>query len=780
MEILKLLRANIKHKKGAFKSVIALMAIIVLSFTGTVSNNDNIDRTIDEAYKWSDSPDMTIFMDEKYADDKTLEAIKNNPDVIDLTTVKSALCDDIYINNQSAEKGLLLLPDSHKLYRVFNEKETGYIENPEPLKEGEIYIPYSMKGLYDIEAGSEIIIDIPKDKTPDSERVKFQMKVKGFIADPKFSSAFMAPGRFFISDADIEKMRTYSKIVELDIHLRNGADYIKVKKSLDNSCGLLENAMSIFTKEECISYTTIYSDVGSRIVLAFVILLLVITMITIFHSISSSVDMEYVNLGVLKSQGFTTGKIRLVYILQYIIAEIIGAAIGLLLSVPLLMILGTLFQSITGLVTIQRVSFIKCGLLSIGIIAVSAVFILLSTRKISKISPVRAISGGKSEVYFDSRLNVPIRKKALSFFMGLRQFTSRLKSYAGILFISVLLVYFMMTIIMLSDRLSGENIIPDFKSNVDIFFTEEFQFNDIDEIEKTVNEVDKDAEILFSSGSYVIVDDVELFCEAESSCDKMYQPLDGRLPLYDNEISITEIVSDMLDKEIGDTITVGTGKNKRDYIVSGYHQSVAELGRTILVTVEGYYKQTGTVPYICSVKLADVSLIDKLCDTIKQKHSKIIMDTEIVSKSDGSDDSLYILVDAICIVLEIIVFAISIAFSAVVISMVCSRTFVKERTDIGILKSLGFTAKSLRVQFAFRFMIIALIGSVLGGIASYFLAPPLLEALLKIVGLTRIEAKITPAIFFIPSIAISASFFLFSYIAARKIKKVEVRELVSE
>ena len=83
---------------------------------------------------------------------------------------------------------------------------------------------------------------------------------------------------------------------------------------------------------------------------------------------------------------------------------------------------------------------------------------MLSTRKISKISPVRAISGGKSEVHFDSRINVPIRKKALSFLMGLRQFTSRLKSYAGILFISVLLVYFMMTIIMLSDRLSGENI----------------------------------------------------------------------------------------------------------------------------------------------------------------------------------------------------------------------------------------------------------------------------------------------------------------------------------
>ena len=107
MEILKLLRANIKHKKGAFKSVIALMAIIVLSFTGTVSNNDNIDRTIDEAYKWSDSPDMTIFMDEKYADDKTLEAIKNNPDV-SINDIYSVYYYDT-INNTATQGNAVLL-----------------------------------------------------------------------------------------------------------------------------------------------------------------------------------------------------------------------------------------------------------------------------------------------------------------------------------------------------------------------------------------------------------------------------------------------------------------------------------------------------------------------------------------------------------------------------------------------------------------------------------------------------------------------------------------------
>ena len=63
---------------------------------------------------------------------------------------------------------------------------------------------------------------------------------------------------------------------------------------------------------------------------------------------------------------------------------------------------------------------------------------------------------------------------------------------------------------------------------------------------------------------------------------------------------------------------------------------------------------------------------------------------------------------------------------------------------------------------------------------SLFLTSPLLQVLTKIIGLTRIEMIITPTTFIIPTVAICASFFLFAYIVARKIKSVEVRELITE
>ena len=152
------------------------------------------------------------------------------------------------------------------------------------------------------------------------------------------------------------------------------------------------------------------------------------------------------------------------------------------------------------------------------------------------------------------------------------------------------------------------------------------------------------------------------------------------------------------------------------------------------------------------------------------------MNTERSNATDGMLE----LIDAICLILVLAVFGVSVIFSAVVIGMICTKAFIKERSDIGILKAIGFTAKELQRQFAFRFLIVSATGSVIGGVCSLFFTKPLLEMLLRMVGVTRIESSITIGSFIVPAVLICLCFFVFSYFAARKTKKVEVRELISE
>ncbi len=432
------------------------------------------------------------------------------------------------------------------------------------------------------------------------------------------------------------------------------------------------------------------------------------------------------NLGILKSQGFTSGKIRLVYIVQYILAELIGAAIGLLLAVPLTTALGSLFQPITGLLTATDVSVLKCAGISLGIIALCGLFVILATSRVGRISPVRAISGGQAEVHFDSRLNAPIKARPLSFLIGLRQFTSRGKSYIGSVFIVALLVFFMMTISVLSERLSGEKII---EGNIDphivVTMSDEFEISDIERFDAEVRAIDEDAKISFGYNEYIMADGIELFCTACTPAELMYKPLEGRMPIYDNEAVLTEIASEELGKKIGDTILVGSGENAKEFIITGYYQSINDLGRTFLLTAEGLYSVSGAKPSCC-IELSDDTLVDAVSNALDENLGSVIYSKTEKTERSSATEGVKKMIDSICLIIVIAVFSVSILFSIVVINMICAKAFIKERTDIGILKALGFTENGLRFQFAFRFVIVSAVGSVIGGVCSLLLTGRLL------------------------------------------------------
>ena len=776
MEILKLLIANIKYKKGAFKSIIALTAIIVFSFAGTVSNNDNLDRSLERSHGYADTPTFTAFANKRNLQDNIAEEIAKHPDVTDVIETECIITENARIEEQKLSQIFFLYKETEDIYRVFNKNFTAYNENPEPLEKGEIYIPYGLKAASNIEIGS--VISFGSEDNPEN------FTVKGFVEEAFVGSASIGIKRLFISDSDFERIYEnaddlyIAKAADIGVNLTDDADYITIKEEINDMCGLISSSFISISKTETIQYTKIYSEFGSKILLAFLILLIIIVIISIRHSISTSIEMEYINLGILKSQGFTSGKIRLVYVLQYLIAEIIGSIIGLIISIPALKGLGMLFQQITGLLTATDISFLKCSIMAAALIAITMIFVVLSTAKAAKISPVRAISGGKSEIHFDSRLNIPVKAKPLSFFIGLRQFTSRVKSYGGSVLIVALLVYFMMTISILSQKLTSDvfeegSLNPNITANM----TKDFDIDNMDEVEQAVLDVDADAKTIFTLNKYVMADGIEIACSSYNRPDDMHKPIDGRMPIYDNEVAVTEISADIFGKGIGDTITIDS-KNTEEFIITGTYQGFNDLGKTILITAEGLNKIDKSKPLFIA-ELSDISLLNEAEKALNDKFGGVIKKLE-TNTEENSNEGLIELIDFILTILLIVVYAISITFSAVVISMICSKSFIKERTDIGIFKAMGFTASTLRTQFAFRFMIIAAIGSCIGGIASFFLTSPLLVILLRMAGLTQLDADINFITFIIPAAAISLSFFIFAYIAARKINTVEIRELISE
>lgn len=112
--------------------------------------------------------------------------------------------------------------------------------------------------------------------------------------------------------------------------------------------------------------------------------------------------------------------------------------------------------------------------------------------------------------------------------------------------------------------------------------------------------------------------------------------------------------------------------------------------------------------------------------------------------------------------------------------MVCSKAFIRERRDIGIYKALGFTVASLRLQFAVRFSIVAVIDAVIGGGFAAVFTGDMLSAILQFIGISSFKVTFHFLTFALPIVLICVCFFLFTFVASGRIKKVEVRELVVE
>lgn len=786
MEILTLLKANIRHKKGAFVSVILLMMMITLSFSVTVSNNDNVLDGINCSHKTADTGDFAAFIDESKLDDNILKSLSEDENIRRFRDERAMAFLSYKIGEREGKNPYFLLKWNNSL-SVFDEKLMEFKAAPDDLSEGEVYVPAAMKTVYGCEIGSEITIN-----TKIGEE---KFTVKGFVEDPFLGSMSIGIKQFFISESDFERLYSENtddenaafsllfpcRIIHIFQAENSGLSVTEFKKELNRKCGIVDTALFTQSRESSDEITTIFTETGTKMLCVYVILLIIVVMIAINHSIVTTIETEYVSLGILKAQGFTENKIQLIYIIQYFCALAIGGVVGIGASFPLTKILGKLFQPITGIMVSTNISVGKCLLVTLGIIFLCTVYIVIVSKKIGRISPVRAISGGAEEIYFDSPANIPIEKKPLSFFLALRQITSHPKAYIGTALIAALLIFFMITITILAGGMSANSMIEAFgalNGQVQAKPNNHFELSDMSKTEADIKKIDANASVIFASTTYMTIDETEMCCTVYSKPDILKNVLKGRLPIYDNEIMITENVSEEIGKKVGDTVTVSYGGGSAEYMVTGLYQSVQDLGRCFTMSFEAASQLDDITPGIVYITLFDDSLSDNAVKMLNENFGDIL-EAEL-TEQDGYSDSMTGLIDTLMDVIIGVIYSVSAVFALVAVHMVCSKAFLRERRDSGIYKAMGFTSGRLRICFALRFLIISVIGGALGAVLSAFFSDRLLSLLLKNIGITCFDSKINAITASVPVLMICLCFFVFAYFSSGRIKRVEIRELVSE
>lgn len=784
MEILTVLKGNMKHHKGAFISVVLLLFIIAMSFAAITSLNDNLKKDVEAANELAGTGDYVVLIPDKQVTEDLFSKLEDNENVSQVEDRKGLAVNEPVISGNVSSNFMLLMPYEpyREQYQIFNDKADGFIDSIE-LSSGEILVPVSFKELYSCKKGDTYEVE--------SVNGKETFTVKGFMQEPYLGASVIGVKQVFICEEDYERLYELQENAKSDedkmfryhfIHIDQSEDSIlslsEFQKNINDDTNIVEYSISL-TREASMEYTLMFTTIFSGILYVFMILLFLIVMIVVGHNISTSLEMDYVDLGILKAQGFTKGKIRLVYVLQYTVAGFFGMTLGFIFSYPVLAMLGKSMQSITGILASNHISWVKCGMVLGCLLLLLIVFVFVKTRKIAKITPVRAISGGKESIYFDSRIKMPIRKNGLSGWLAFRQFTSAKRQYVGTILIVAILVFFMMAVTILSTGVTTKSMIESFGGVVADITLEATTYFDTEDIKKIEQEIEKKSNItcsIYLSSDYFAVDSTSYHVTIYDKPEEMKSIISGRAPLYDNEIVVTEILAEMLDKKIGDTVKVGYQGAEEEYLIVGTYQSTMDVGKCFAMSLQGARRlKKDFYTTFSYVSLENPECNEEVVALLNETFGDIVI-AEKSEESDYLDSAIGVALNAV----TALIYIISMIFALVVVKMVCGKTFLKEKCDIGIYKALGFTTRNLRLQFAVRFLIVAVIGSALGVCSSVCVNDKMLSLLLRMMGITRFQTEFSLVTLLGPSLLICICFFVFAFLAARKVKKVEVRELIVE
>lgn len=778
MEILILLKNNIRYRKGTFISIVFLMLIISMSVTAISSIRDNCIGGIDEAHIEQNSGDLLSFISDRRLNDSLYDSVKEHEMVEKVVDYHSVCSDKSTINGVENNNSwmLLKLRDGVKLY---NRELTAYEKETPELERGEIYIPQGIILNQECSVGDTVTLS-----TIGGE---YDFKIKGIVLEPYLGASVIGWKMVYINDEDFDMLFSDAKKAETeemtaDVHvlqIYKSSDCklsdAQFKRQLNLDTGIVDNSFGSIAKEMSIHYTKLFPTIICSILMLFIGLLLIVVLIVLWHSVSTGIEMDYVNLETLKSQGFDNGRIRILFILQYALAQFIGAVFGTCFAIPLIKGLGNVFQPIIAILITPHVSLVKSLLFLLAFLIISSCFVLVITRKVGKISPVTAISGAHREIYFDSRLRMPICSKALLTSLALRQFTSKKRSYVGMLTIVSILVFFMMTITVLGNVMNSKSAVESMGmiyTECDVKLKETLNKQQREQIEKTIEQYSPILKKYYMSSIYYSLNGEETACEVYQNPEAIYT-LKGRAPLYDNEIVITSIIADELNLKMGDEVTISHQNKKEKYLISGIYQNMRDTGRCFAMSVEGSKKMG--VEYISyagyNLKLPEKA--EEIVSALNDKYSDLL-EAKVIDQS--VDETYNIAINA----MKAVIYCFSVVFALTVVLMICTKAFIQEKTDIGIYKSLGFTAAKLRLQFAIRFLIVSVIGSLFGNVLCLLFSGRLLTMLLTDIGISSFVVCYTPFTFIAPTVLICFSFFLFAYLAAGKIKKVQVRELIIE
>ena len=739
---LSILKKDLKRKK-AMNMILLLFIILATMFvSSSVNNIINVTTALDNYFEMANVPDYLV-------------ATMNKNLSVDIDeTVGSASAVDCY-----AMENILFLSSDNFIFEdedIVINGGTNLVQSDiwmnyflsdgsilETVKPGEFYMTEGKADALGVDVGDRLTIEL--------NGVSREFVLADKIKDALFGSNQLSITRYIISEEDFECFLSVENTEEYyggTLVYLYSSDMEKVSKQIkpivDNSISTMDRAFMEFC------YILDMIVVGVLIVVS--IILIAIAFVVLRFTISFTLSEEFREIGVMKAIGIGNFRIRGLYLVKYMWLSVIGATIGFALSFPF----GEMLMSVSSQsIIVGNQSPILINIFcTVLVIAVILLFCYECTDKVKKMTPIDAIRNGQTGERFRKKSLMSLGKSKLSVtsFLALNDIASSPKRYGIIsltffLCLSLLLILSATVSTMNSDSLATTFGWADCDIYIDSKIGAECILEDGHEkLEKHLNNMEQTLaqnDIPAKCYQETMFNLPVAFGENESNICiyqgtgttmDMYEYTAGTVPQNTDEIAITRIAADKLNANIGDTVTIKTIDGDKEYMITGFFQSMNTQGSGIRLHSDEYINYAQATGYVNTQIVftdnPDSEEINWRMEEIQRifpEYENIETCAETIKDMIGVADTLAS-VKSLIVILAIIL--------AALITVLMERSFIaKEQGEIALMKAVGTRNGKIYAYHALRFLFVGIITVFIGEMFAMPLTHLCIDPIFKMMGM---------------------------------------------
>ncbi len=515
-------------------------------------------------------------------------------------------------------------------------------------------------------------------------------------------------------------------------------------------------------------------------VLVFALIILVVALVVIDFSVKNFIVDNMKNTGIMEAGGYTVKEMMLILLVQLMSVSFAGSFAGAALAAILQGKIGYIMIFLMGLPWNQKADIMVLAGVVLGICFIIMVFTLFLGRQYKKVTVLEALRGGINTHNYKKNL-FPFERSALpiSATMALKETFGKFRSQIGIIIIMAILSF---------SAAMGIGMFENMGKDVDALLT-------ISGLDLYDADFEGDVNMADMVGSFECVDNIHYevwlgldFIKgkktksittrviSDTTVMNPNQMVEGRWPLYENEVALGTSAANNLGVTVGDTIIVKNGEDQAQYIVTGLMQTFNNMGMMAYISKDGY-ERIGNMPNIvnCVIYLKDGYTFDDL----EKEFKDIYPDTELVNEL-ASTGGLFPLLKTSLLMVTVIIMGISAVIVALAESLLIRTRITKEWRNLGVYKALGFTSNQLITQIMVSNIPAISIGVILGLILVTLFGGNLVVLMFSIFGFKKVTFGFSIFDYVCVIILIIGVALLVSRLSGRKIKKLEPVKMITE